>query len=124
MRIVPMNEIEFIVEVLPEEAPVRGNAMASGDDDFDRKVEDEIFASLMHGNEWAWCKVEVTACVDGIEGTDYLGCCNYDSEEDFRKGSEWEQMKEQAAWELRGKLADAKDAVDRALMEFSRAREG
>jgi hypothetical protein len=119
-----MQEVEFILEILPEEAPVRGNAMASGDDDLDREVEDSIFASLMHGNDWAWCTVKVTARVDGIEGTDYLGCCTYDSEEDFRSGGYWAQMKEQAAWELRGKLVDAKDAVDRALMELSKAREG
>jgi hypothetical protein len=44
-----MSQVDFIVEVLPEEAPVRGNAFASGNDDIDRRVEDAILADIADG---------------------------------------------------------------------------
>ena len=69
-----MVGVEFIVEIGPEEVPVRGNVVASGDVDYDREMENEVLADLEAGNDWAWCMVKVTAMVDGIEGSDYLGC--------------------------------------------------
>jgi len=99
-----MNEIEYTVSAEPEDAEVRGNAMASGDDDVDRHCEDAIIADFDGGNVWAWCCVKVTACIDGIEGTDYLGCCSYKDEDDFRKGGYFEDMKLCAAADLRAKL--------------------
>ena len=98
--------IEYTVECLPEDAPVRGNAMASGDDAFDREVEDEIIADL-ESNPWAWCCVKVTARAGGLEGTDYLGCCSYESEEDFRRGGSYEDMKDCATRELLERLAES-----------------
>ena len=52
-----MSAIEFTVTALPECVGVVGNAMASGDDDFDKECEDKILADLDGGNEWAWCTV-------------------------------------------------------------------
>lgn len=102
-----MKEIEYEIEVLPEDTEVRGNCMASGDDDFDKECEDKIIADLEAGNVWAWCTVKVTASVGGLEGTDYLGCCSYKDEEDFREGTYYESMKEMAVDELHAKIAEA-----------------
>ncbi len=110
-----MSQVEFIIEVLPEETPVRGNVMASGDGDFDRKVEDNVFASRANGNVWAWCMVKVTARIKGIEGTDYLGCCSYSSERDFHECGHYASMKETALWQLRDELASCSKAVDRSI---------
>lgn len=75
------SEVTFTVELEPEDTPVRGNAMASGDDDADREVEDEIIERLDRGDISAWCCLKVTAtwtAPDGttLDGVDYLGCCS------------------------------------------------
>lgn len=72
-----------------EEAPVRGNVSASGHDAFDKKVEDEILARLRDGDVWAWASVTVTASLYGLEEHAYLGCCSYESAEDFVKSSDY-----------------------------------
>jgi len=110
-----MKEVEFIVEILPEEAPVRGNACCTGDDDFDRQVEDEILADLAGGNDWAWCSVKVTARVDSIEGTAYSRYCNYTNKTAFFDDPHCAAMEEQALRELRDKLAGMRDSVEREL---------
>ncbi len=89
--------IDYIIEAMPEDCPVRGNALASGDDAVDREHEDRILAELDAGNIWAWCCVKVTATCAGHTGVDYLGCCNYADETDFRReGGYWNDMKEEA----------------------------
>lgn len=79
------KEATITVQCLPEDIEVRGNCMASGDDAVDKECEDRIVADLENGNDWAWCTVKVTAEWNGITGVDYLGCCSYDSEKDFRQ---------------------------------------
>ncbi len=90
-------KITFTIETMPEDVPVRGNVLASGNDAIDRKAEDEILADLESGNEWAWCTVKVTAKCAGYEGVDYLGCCSYENEEQFRQpGGYFDDMKREA----------------------------
>jgi hypothetical protein len=81
------KDIEIIVEALKEQASVRGNVIASGNDKYDKKVEDEILAKLENGNIWAWCTVKITCRYNGLESTEYLGCCSYEDEKDFIKNS-------------------------------------
>lgn len=88
---------------------VRGNALASGDEDMDTKCENTILKRLFCGDIWAWCYVKVTAEIDGLEaemvGTDYLGACSYASYKSFiRTGDCWPVMKYQAKSDLFGKL--------------------
>lgn len=80
--------------VAADDAPVRGNALASGDAALDRATEDEIIARLDAGDVWAWARVTVTATVtlpDGstLTGSDTLGACSYASEDDFRKSGDY-----------------------------------
>lgn len=80
---------QYKVEMLDEDVPVRGNASASGDDAFDKRVEDEIIARLEAGDMSAWFCAKVTAYVElpcpilhgvhTLAGVDYLGCCSYAS---------------------------------------------
>jgi len=88
--------MKYKIEATPEDVPVRGNAMASGNDELDKRAEDEILARLESGDEWAWCNVRVT-CTDGIsEGESWLGGCSYRNEEDFKAGGYYETMKAEA----------------------------
>lgn len=75
---------EFTLECHPEDMSVRGNALASGDPDEDKRCEDEIIERLDRGDDWAWCIVEVRAVFRGVVGRATLGGCSYASEADFR----------------------------------------
>jgi hypothetical protein len=85
------NRIEIYTQ--PEEIPVRGNALASGDDAMDRECEDSILSRLKAGDEWAWCSVTVRVTLPcGRFAEDHLVCCSYDDERDFRAGGCFEDM--------------------------------
>ena len=103
--------IRYTIECLPEDCPIKGNAMASGDDAYDLATEEEILAQLDNGNPWAWCCVRVKAIAGDVFGEDYLGCCSYTSEEDFQRGGYFESMKEQARADLERKLESARLAM-------------
>lgn len=95
-RNIPIEDVTFEIICHPEETQIEGNAMASGNEDHDRKVEQDIQDQLESGNEWAWCTVQVRASYDEQSASEYLGCCSYESEEDFKKGGYYEDMKETA----------------------------
>lgn len=71
------SEVTFTVELEEEDTPVRGNAMASGDDAADKALEDEIIERLDRGDISAWCCLKVTASWNGLTGVDYLGACSF-----------------------------------------------
>lgn len=81
----PDVEIEVIAE--QDDCPVRGNALVSGDDETDRNCENEILRRLDNGDVWAWALVEVKVTLNGESESDYLGCCCYKDESDFRRNS-------------------------------------
>lgn len=83
-RTLGSNDITIIVTALPEEIPVKGNAICSGDENFDQLVEHEILSRLEQDDVWAWATVAVSVTWNGHEATEYLGCCSYDDEEAFR----------------------------------------
>jgi hypothetical protein len=92
---------EIRIVVHEETIPLRGNALASGDDDLDRDVEEEILSRLAYGEQWAWCWVEVIAEFRGLEGRDTLGGCSYKDEADFKENSGYyEDMVARATDEL------------------------
>ena len=76
------GDVTFTVSYEQDDMPVRGNAMASGNDAADRELEDQIIGLLDSGHDWAWCCIKVVAswtAPDGTEyeGTDYLGACSF-----------------------------------------------
>ncbi len=78
--------VQFEIEVVADDTPVRGNALASGDDAEDKRVEDEIIERLNQGDIAAWCGVVVKAvCVikgERFEGQASIWACSYASEEE------------------------------------------
>lgn len=85
MRKLRMDEVKFSVEVEFDDIPVRGNALASGDDAADKECEDEILARLERDDVWAWCWVEVTAHWGDHEGKDSLGGISVRNEAEFNE---------------------------------------
>jgi hypothetical protein len=111
IRQLTIEDVSFTIEVLEEHTPVKGNALASGDDKEDRKAEQQIYRQLNRGNIWAWCTVKVTASWKGFTGTDYLGCCSYKSEKDFIRGGYYEDMQRTALNELNVELSIIEELV-------------
>lgn len=87
------SEYDITLEAIPETIRVRGNALASGDDQLDKEAEDEILARLESGDVWAWFTAKVSVRDDqGREATDYLGACCYEDERDFKRGGYYLDM--------------------------------
>lgn len=108
IKVPTIEDVEFTISALDEHTPVVGNAMSSGDKEADRRDEQSILYSLENGNEWAWCCVQVTAKYRGMEGVDYLGCCSYNSESDFKKDGYYQDMKDRAFDDLINQIQSLK----------------
>jgi len=97
--------VTYRIEVDYEEEAVRGNAVSSGDLEFDRQVEDEILARMAAGDVWAWAQVTMIAEYEGFRGSDVLGGCSYKDENDFKRdGGYYEDMKTSALADLKSTL--------------------
>lgn len=105
------DEVEFEIELLEEDVPVRGH-FASDEPEEDRKTEDEILRRLDAGDQWAWCCVKVVARWNGFETFDTLGCCSYESEQDFKRDGYWEDMKAEVFRELNEEVKAAFDRIE------------
>ncbi len=95
------EEVTIRLKAEPEFVPIEGNAMASGDDAFDREVEHSIVSRVQQGVVWAWAMVSVTVSWGPFSASDHLGCCSYADEEDFRQpGGYFDDMVDEALEEL------------------------
>lgn len=104
--------VVYALYVMPDDAEVRGNALASGDDVIDEACEREILERLESGNIWAWASVACVAEFRGHRGVDTLGCCSYASTADFiASGDYWDDMKRTAKDELVKVLKSASVAL-------------
>ena len=100
-----------------DDTRVRGNALASGDEEEDRRYEDMILERLNAGDVWAWAQVEVQASLpDGRTGSAYLGSCSYDDENNFKEGGYYEDLIDQAISRAERLEAPCIDA-DRKFLE-------
>jgi hypothetical protein len=99
------------LECFPEDCQVKGNASCI-DPETDKANEDWIINQLESGNDWAWCTTKVTASYAGLDGVDYLGCCSYHSEKDFRTpGGYYDDMVDCALQDLASQLEMAQSAM-------------
>jgi len=90
-RILAEGDFDLFVE--HETIPVRGNAMASEDPEYNRQVEDEILSRLENGDVWAWASVRAEGRWNGLVEWDSLGCCSYEDREAFLRDGYWADMK-------------------------------
>lgn len=103
-------EIRLLAE--QDEMSVRGNAMASGDDAEDKRVEDEIIKRLDDGDIWAWAAVTVRAEYAGLVGEDHLGGCSYKDAAQFKEpGDYYDDMIDTAVEELAKALEHANTKI-------------
>jgi hypothetical protein len=105
LRKLTIDDVTVTLRAEPEDVPVRGNAVASGDDATDREVEDKIIADLERGSEWAWCCAVVEVSWGSFKNVATLGCCSYRSEEDFRASGYYDEMVSEALDGLNGGIA-------------------
>jgi hypothetical protein len=89
-----------------EDAPIEGNASATGDDIEDRKTENWIREQLEAGNAWAWCTAIVRVTYhDAIAAETYLGSCSTMGPEQFQATDIFAEMVNECLLELDRKLA-------------------
>ena len=96
------NEVEYSVHLHPEYDGPEGH-FDTGDSEEDAKICRKIREDA-EWNEWAWCTVEVRATWKCVSGNDFLGACSYASEDDFKHGGYFEDMKAEAFAELCSKI--------------------
>lgn len=101
------------VEILihPEDLPIRGNLVSSGDGVLDTQLENAVIEELEH-NPWAWCVVEVKASWKGLKESTFLGGCSYRSEADFKVGGYYEDMVDEVIKLLFDKANEIKHALN------------
>lgn len=104
MKKLTEKDVEFDIIAEVDHLEVRGNALASGDENLDKETEDKILARLENGDVWAWAHVTVVARWEGFEGKDMLGACSYKNEADFMKGGYYDDMKQIALDDLNANL--------------------
>lgn len=85
MKPLTKDDVKFTLDVEQEDLPVRGNAIESGDKEYDKQVEDEIIARLEQGDIWAWAAVKVSGSYKGLTAEEWLGGITCDDEENFLK---------------------------------------
>jgi hypothetical protein len=93
-KLLTADEVIFRIEVEQDDIEVRGNAMCSGNEEDDAECENDIIRRLNNGDVWAWANVHVIASwpTNDFTGDTYLGCCSYESEEDFKKDAYYTDM--------------------------------
>jgi len=107
LRKLTKDDVEIRLMCFPEDTPIEGNAMASGDDAVDKETEQWIHDQLERYNEWAWCCAKVVVYWKGFRASDTLGCCSYKSEEDFKQpGGYYDDMVNTAIERLNDSLAN------------------
>lgn len=101
VRELTAQDVTFELSIEQDDTPVRGNALASGDDEADRDCEAEILRRLDQGDVWAWGLVRITAHWNGFKGTACLGACSYESEKEFIEANDYyADLKDEALAEL------------------------
>ena len=105
---------EFRFYAAYSEIAVRGNAVASGDDEHDKEVEDEIINRLNHGNLEAWFDAECFChhLKTGINSSAFLGGCSYNAFDEFLAYN-WRSMARESYHECAKEIERIKMALVR-----------
>lgn len=91
---IPDDLIKYDYDVSEARSTIIGNAIKSGDDDYDMEIEHELIDRLNNGDIWAWFSFQVKAILyaDNETKDEYktfvgkssiIDCCSYPSYDDF-----------------------------------------
>jgi hypothetical protein len=78
---------------------------------FENRDQAKEVIKRANGNIWGWCTVWVTVSWEGFSGEDNLGCCSYDSEEEFRADAYYSDLVNQALDQLNKDVDKAREAI-------------
>jgi hypothetical protein len=111
IRKVRADEVEFDYDVSEDGDDVRGNVMASGDDEADAKAENEVIVRLAQGDIWAWCSIKTTATWTAPNGTKLVGTLwvgghSFKDREQFESGDELRDYRVEALDDLNTRIRD------------------
>jgi hypothetical protein len=108
LRWLTRKDVEITVFCENEDESIEGS-FSSGDDEADAAYAEEIRADL-ENNAWAWCCIRVNVAYEEYSEDEYLGCCSYKSEADFRACDYYDSMVNEALERLRGPVPPCRDA--------------
>lgn len=103
--------VQFEVSIEPEFTPIE-KALGFENTGTDHSEYIKKVLDNDGQNPWLWCLVKVTAKYKQFEGVDYLGCCAYESEQDFRNGGYFEDMCDQAFDDLKNQISQTLSELD------------
>ena len=126
---IPDDMIRYTYDISAEETLIRGNAIASGDEAYDKEIEDELISRVNNGDIWAWFSFQVKAFLYVYNATideyktfvgksSWLGCCSYQSYDDFVSDTHQRSgMDEEAFDDLKKVVANyiAQNPLDRIV---------
>jgi hypothetical protein len=101
-RVRSRMEVEVTCDV--DDTPIRGNALASGDEIEDANQEQWVRDQLANGNEWTWGFVTVTGTWRGRTASDSLGACSYHTKSDFLACGYYEDMCDNVARQIANQI--------------------
>lgn len=111
LRRLTNDDVEIVFTNEPEDVSVRGH-FCTDEPEKDRAEEDEIIRRHNSGDEWAWFCAKVEVRWKGLRGVATLGCCSYESEEDFKECGEFADLVDEA-------LDDLNDGIARTYAEIA-----
>ena len=93
------DDISIELRIEPDDKPMMGNLIASGDEAVDRSYISKARERLDYGDWWAWGVVEVRVTktcdkcgVEHLVGQSFLGGCSFEGEEDFKRSGYYTNM--------------------------------
>lgn len=100
------SKFRYTVTIRPEDCPPEDcffNEFGRPDYEMCLEIRDRQYRY----GDWAWCSVRVECTHEdypNLSGFDHLGCCSYESFEDFKTGGYWDDMSRTARDEFVEKL--------------------
>lgn len=84
----------IVLETMEETDEIEGNLIDSGSVAHDDHMNTAVRARLDRGDVWGWARVAVTVRHYGLGlvGVAHLGCCSFNSEDDFRSSGYFDTM--------------------------------